>query len=220
MRFILLGCPGSGKGTQAKILAKKFGIPQLSTGDMLRAEIASGSALGQKIKDIINAGQLVSDQLVIELITSVLSSPEASKGFILDGFPRTIAQAEALNKILANLEQKDELLVINFAVDDNILVDRITGRMTCGDCGEGYHKEFKKPEVEGVCDSCGGENMKIREDDTEEVVRSRLVGYYDQTAPLLDYYKDIVHDVDGMQSIEKIESDILKLIEMSGNEYN
>jgi adenylate kinase len=209
MILVLLGPPGAGKGTQAKRLEDLGGLVQLSTGDMLRAAVAAGTELGRQAGDIMKRGELVPDDLVIGLIAERLDADKDAKGFILDGFPRTIGQAEALDRLLqARGQQVDRTVVID--VDDDALVKRITGRFTCASCGEGYHDLFKKPKVEGVCDKCGGTEFKRRPDDTEEVVRSRLEAYYAQTKPLIGYYgsQGKVSTVNGMADIETVQKEI------------
>ena len=205
MKLILLGPPGAGKGTQAKLIEEKRGLVQLSTGDMLRAAVAAGTEVGKKAKAVMEAGELVSDDIVIGIISDRIDEPDCASGFILDGFPRTVAQAEALDKLLEEKGMKLDT-VIEMKVDDDRLVERITGRFTCAGCGEGYHDKFKKPAVEGVCDKCGGTEFKRRPDDNEETVRNRLAAYHAQTAPLIDYYgaKGILQSVDGMASIDEV----------------
>ena len=213
MNIILLGPPGAGKGTQAKRIEEAKGLIQLSTGDMLRAAVAAGTEVGKKAKEVMASGGLVSDDLVIGIISDRIDEDDVKSGFILDGFPRTVAQAEALDKLL---EEKGKTLdvVIEMKVEDDPLVKRITGRSTCGDCGEGYHDEFKKPAKEGVCDKCGGSNFVRRADDNEETVRSRLVAYHDQTAPLVDYYGKTgkLKSVDGMAGIDDVTKQMLDLL--------
>jgi len=209
MNLVLLGPPGAGKGTQAKRLQDQRGLVQLSTGDMLRAAVAAGTELGRKAKDIMERGELVPDDIVIGLIAERMDAEKGGKGFILDGFPRTIPQAEALDQLLAARGKKvDRVIVLD--VDDDKLVERITGRFTCATCGEGYHDLYKRPKIEGVCDKCGGTEFKRRPDDTEEVVRSRLKAYHDQTEPLIGYYKaqGKVRAVDGMADIETVQKEI------------
>ncbi len=209
MNIILLGPPGAGKGTQAKRLEKKHNLIQLSTGDMLRAAIESGSELGKKAKPIMDAGQLVPDELMIEIIADRIDQPDCANGFILDGFPRTTPQAEALDSMLAEKGMKLNS-VIEMKVQDEILVGRITGRYTCANCGAGYHDQFQKPKVEGVCDNCGATEFKRRSDDNAETVRSRLAAYHAQTAPILPYYADqgVLLAVDGMAGIDEVSDQI------------
>ncbi len=213
MNIILLGPPGAGKGTQAKRIEEAKGLVQLSTGDMLRAAVAAGTEVGLKAKEVMASGGLVSDDLVIGIISDRIDEDDCQNGFILDGFPRTVAQAEALDRLL---EEKGKTLdvVIEMKVEDDPLIKRITGRSTCGDCGEGYHDEFKKPATEGVCDKCGGSNFVRRADDNEETVRSRLVAYHEQTAPLVDYYGKTgkLKSIDGMAAIDDVTKQMLDIL--------
>lgn len=209
MILVLLGPPGAGMGTQAKGLEGRHALVQLSTGDMLRAAVAADTDLGRKAGDIMDRGELVPDELVIKLIAERMDADGGPKGFILDGFPRTIGQAEALDRLLGERNKTvDRVIVI--AVDDDALVARIIGRFTCAGCGEGYHDVFKKPKVADVCDRCGGSEFTRRPDDTEEVVRARLKAYYAQTEPLIGYYEQHgkVASVDGMADIETVEKEI------------
>ncbi|WP_373086738.1 adenylate kinase [Sneathiella sp.] len=205
MILILLGPPGAGKGTQAQRLEAKHGLVQLSTGDMLRAAVAEGSEVGLKAKVVMDKGELVSDEIMTAIISDRLNEADTKNGVILDGFPRTEAQAASLDEMLAT---KGLALnaVIEMKTDDDILVERITGRYTCANCGAGYHDSFLKPAVEGVCDKCGGTEFVRRSDDVAETVISRLKAYHEQTAPLLPYYrnKGILKQVDGMTGIDDV----------------
>lgn len=202
MRLILLGPPGAGKGTQAKFLVDAYGIPQLSTGDMLREAVAAGSEVGKQAKAIMEAGKLVSDDIINAIISERISQPDCEKGFILDGFPRTLEQADALYHMLEGKGMEIDT-VISLEVDDDALVERISGRFTCGNCGEGYHDKFKQPAKEGVCDRCGESDFKRRKDDNPETLRTRLFAYYKDTAPLIGYYHAYrkLKTVDGMADI-------------------
>ncbi len=209
MNLILLGPPGCGKGTQAQRLQLSHGLVQLSTGDMLRAAVASGSELGKQAKNIIEAGELVPDDIMVRMIAERINQPDCADGFILDGFPRTTGQARALDAMLA--EKKLPLdYVIEMKVDTKVLTGRITGRYSCAKCGAGYHDEFQKPEIEGKCDACGGTEFTRREDDTAETVRARLAAYEEQTAPLLPYYRKMgaLRTVDGMAAIDEVTDQI------------
>ena len=187
MRLIFLGAPGAGKGTQAERISSELGIPQISTGNILRAAIAAGTPLGQKVKAVMDAGQLVSDEDVVAVVKDRLQQDDCKNGFILDGFPRTIPQAEALDKMLAELGISLDK-VVSIEVNDEAIVNRMSGRRACKKCGATYHVEYKKPAVDGVCDGCG-EPLVIRDDDKPEVVKGRLEVYYAQTAPLKAYYE-------------------------------
>jgi adenylate kinase len=212
MNLVLLGPPGAGKGTQAKLLEDSRSLVKLSTGDMLRAAVAAGTELGRKAGDIMERGQLVPDNMVIELIAEHIDE-DKGKGFILDGFPRTIAQAEALDHLLKERGKKLDLVIV-MGVDDEALIERIAGRFACANCGEGYHDVYKMPKVEGVCDRCGSTQFVRRRDDNEEVVRSRLKAYHAQTEPLIDYYsrQGKVRTVDGMTDIGTVEKQIAKAL--------
>ena len=213
MNLILLGPPGAGKGTQAKRLEDRHGLVQLSTGDMLRAVVASGAPLGQQAKEIMAAGKLMPDELMIQMIGDRISQPDCAKGFILDGFPRTVPQAEALDRML---EEKGLKLhhVIEMKVDDAALVERITGRYTCAKCGRGYHDRFEKPKADGVCDVCGSTEFIRRADDNAETVITRLAAYHKQTAPILPYYAErgVLEGVDGMADIDEVTKQIEGLL--------
>jgi len=205
MNLILMGPPGAGKGTQAKILEEKHGFKQLSTGDMLRAAIAAGSEVGLKAKAIMDRGDLVSDDVIIGIVSDLMDRPDVKKGVIFDGFPRTTAQAEALDKMLSGKGQKLNA-VIEMKVDDEALVARIAGRYTCAKCGQGYNDNYAKPKVTGVCDNCGGTEFIRRPDDNEKTMRDRLAVYNKQTAPLVSYYKakGNLHVIDGMANIADV----------------
>ncbi|MCW8836071.1 MAG: adenylate kinase [Rhodospirillales bacterium] len=213
MNLILLGPPGAGKGTQAKRLEDRYQIVQLSTGDMLRAEVKSGSELGQQAKAIMESGGLVSDELIINMISARIDQPDCQKGFILDGFPRTVKQAEALDAMLQD-KGMEMNHVIELKVDDEALVGRVTGRYTCAKCGSGYHDEFQKPAKEGVCDKCEGTEFTRRADDNEETVRSRLGAYHESTAPILPYYgsKGVLKSVDGMAPIDEVTQQLYSIL--------
>lgn len=203
--LILLGPPGAGKGTQARMLEDRFGFVQLSTGDLLRAAVAAGTEAGKKAKAVMEAGELVSDDIVIAILRDRLAEPDTAKGVILDGFPRTTVQAQALDALLAESGQKIDA-AISLDVDDAAMVTRIAGRYTCADCGEGYHDSFKQPQQEGTCDKCGGTAFKRRADDNAATVASRLEAYHAQTAPLIAYYQDkgALSRIDAMGAIEDI----------------
>ena len=212
--LILLGPPGAGKGTQARMLEEKFGLVQLSTGDMLRAAVAAGTEAGKRAKAAMDAGELVSDDIVLAIIEDRLAEPDTKSGVILDGFPRTTVQAEALDALLARQDQSVDA-AISLEVEDEAMVARVSGRYTCANCGEGYHDSFKQPEVAGVCDKCGGTEFKRRADDNADTVRSRLEAYHAQTAPLIEYYADkgVLRRVDAMGDIAKIAEDLGGIVE-------
>ncbi len=217
MNMILLGPPGAGKGTQAQNMVRDYGLVQLSTGDMLRQSVASGSELGQQVKTILEAGELVSDAIMIEMIADRIDQPDCKAGFILDGFPRTNPQAEALDAMLdekgLNLD-----LVIEMAVDDAALTERITGRFTCAKCGAGYHDKFQKPQKEGICDACGGAEFSRRSDDNAETVANRLKEFHEKTAPIINYYrqKGRLRQVDGMAPIDTVSAQISAILDGEG----
>ena len=205
MNIILLGPPGAGKGTQAQRLQGDLGMVQLSTGDMLRAAVASGTELGKKAKGLMEKGELVPDDLIVGLIKDRIAQPDCAKGFILDGFPRTEAQAKALDKMLAETGLKlDD--VVEMEVDEKALTERVVGRFTCAKCGTGYHDSFKRPKVEGVCDVCGSKEFTRRKDDNAETMKTRMVAYRAQTEPLLPYYRarGVLKKVDGMAAMDEV----------------
>ncbi|GAA6165083.1 adenylate kinase [Pelagimonas sp. KU-00592-HH] len=212
--LILLGPPGAGKGTQARMLEEKFGLVQLSTGDLLRAAVAAGTEAGLAAKAVMEAGDLVSDEIVINILRDRLADEDCAKGVILDGFPRTTVQASALDDLLAESGQKINA-AISLEVEDAAMVTRISGRYTCAGCGEGYHDEFKQPAVDGVCDKCGGTEMKRRADDNAETVASRLEAYHAQTAPLIAYYegKGSLQRTDAMGDIAVIAGNLSAIVE-------
>lgn len=214
MNLILLGPPGAGKGTQAKLLEEKRGLKQLSTGDMLRGAVAQGTEMGKKAKAVMDRGDLVSDDIVVSIIAERLDKPDVKKGFILDGFPRNQAQAEALDRMLTEKGLRLDA-VIEMKVDDEELVKRIAGRYTCAKCGKGYHDTFEKPKKPGICDVCGSTEFVRRADDNEKTVRDRLQVYNKQTAPLVDYYgrTGVLHTVNGMADITQVTRQIEDVLE-------
>jgi adenylate kinase len=213
VNLILLGPPGAGKGTQAQRLQAARGLVQLSTGDMLRAAVAAGTEVGRKAKDIMARGELVSDEVVVGIIQDRIEQPDCAQGFILDGFPRTVAQAEALDRMLAGKGLKLDA-VIEMKVDAEALIDRITGRYTCSNCGAVYHDRTTKPKVAGVCDRCGATDFTRRADDNAEAVRTRLAAYEKLTAPLLPYYRGrgVLKTVDGMAAPDEVEEQVRRAL--------
>ncbi|KPV40975.1 adenylate kinase [Thiohalorhabdus denitrificans] len=212
-RMVLLGPPGAGKGTQGQMLSQRLGIPQIATGDILRNAVANGTDIGLKAKSYMDAGDLVPDEIMVEIIRERLQEPDAQQGYILDGFPRTVAQAEALDEMLEAIGQRLDR-VVHVDVDNETLVERLSGRLICRDCGATYHVRFHPPAKDRVCDECGGE-LYQREDDQEETVRSRLEVFAERTQPLVDYYRQqgIYHKVDGDREPETVLGDILRLTE-------
>ena len=214
MRLMLLGPPGAGKGTQAELIEKNLHIIQLSTGDMLRTAVAAGTDVGRQAKSLMEAGSLVPDELVTSVVSQRIEEPDCAGGYLLDGYPRTLVQAAALEDILTRKGQELDA-VIEIRVDDDKLVERITGRFSCANCGAGYHDTYKMPKVEGVCDECGATEFTRRADDNEETLKSRLMAYYKETSPLIGYYtaKNKLKMVDGMGSIEDVAREIEVILE-------
>ena len=213
MKLILLGPPGAGKGTQAKMLTETFSIPQISTGDILRAAVKNETPMGLKAKQYMDAGSLVPDEVVVGIVRDRLQEADCSNGFILDGFPRTVAQADALQSSLQEMG-KDLDRVISLDVETEALIERLTGRRTCKDCGRGYHVSFDPARNPGVCDHCGGALFQ-RDDDREETIRKRLQVYAEQTSPLIQYYREagVLMELDGMQPIPQVQEKMLSLLQ-------
>ncbi|MDK2918803.1 MAG: adenylate kinase [Candidatus Petromonas sp.] len=212
MRLILLGPPGAGKGTQASRIVQRYEVPHISTGDIFRKNIKEGTELGKKAKEYMDKGLLVPDEIVVAIVEDRLKEADCKNGFLLDGFPRTVNQAEALDKVLENMNISLDK-VINIKVDKNVLVDRVVGRRICRDCGATYHVKFNPPAEEGKCDVCGGE-LYQRDDDKEETVTKRIEVYLQETTPLIDYYsnKRLLADIEGEQDIDKVFEDIVKAL--------
>lgn len=212
MKIIMLGAPGAGKGTQAKKIAEKYSIPHISTGDIFRANIKNGTELGKKAKTYMDQGLLVPDELVVDLVVDRVNQEDCTKGYVLDGFPRTIPQAEALDKALEALGQRMDY-AINVEVPDENIVNRMSGRRACVDCGSTYHMEYAPTKKEGICDKCSG-GLILREDDKPETVQKRLNVYHEQTQPLIQYYtdKDILVEVDGTIDIEDVFKAIVTIL--------
>ena len=212
MKIIMLGAPGAGKGTQAKMIAEKCGIPHISTGDIFRANIKNGTELGAKAKEYMDKGLLVPDELVCDLVVDRIQQADCEKGYILDGFPRTIPQAEALENALNAIEQKLDY-AIDIDVPDENIINRMSGRRACVGCGATYHLLFNPTKVEGKCDVCG-ESLILRDDDKPETVKKRLDVYHTQTQPLIDFYTErkVLVEVDGTQSMDKVFDDIMKIL--------
>jgi adenylate kinase len=212
MKIIMLGAPGAGKGTQAKRIAAKYNVPHISTGDIFRANIKNNTELGQKAKAFMDKGELVPDSLVLDLIMDRFTEDDCKNGYVLDGFPRTIPQAEALSDALkANGEKVD--FAINIDVPDENIINRMGGRRACVGCGATYHIQFNAPKVEGVCDACG-EKLILRDDDKPETVKNRLNVYHTQTQPLIDFYEKagVLVNIDGTQDMDKVFADIVKVL--------
>ena len=216
MNLVLLGPPGAGKGTQAKLLEDSRSLTKLSTGDMLRAAVAAGSELGRKAGEIMERGHLVPDDLVIKLIAERLDEDTGGRDFIFDGFPRTVAQAEALDRLLKDRGKTVDAVIV-MDVDDDALVERIAGRFACARCGEGYHDLYKLPKVKGVCDRCGSTEFVRRKDDNEQTVRTRMAEYRAKTEPILPYYeaRSLVRRVDGMASVDQVGAEIDAILDGS-----
>lgn len=215
MKLILLGPPGAGKGTQAKMLVERFGVPQISTGDILRAAVKEGTPMGVKAKSCMDSGALVPDEVVVGIVEERLQKDDCAAGFILDGFPRTVPQADALTTTLSALN-KDLDSVVSLEVDIEALVARLAGRRACKLCGAGYHLQYEPPTKAGVCDACGGDLIQ-RDDDQEETIRNRMAVYLDQTLPLVEYYgkSGLLSKVDGMAPIEEVRSAILEALQVA-----
>lgn len=212
MRIIMLGAPGAGKGTQAKKIAAKYGIPHISTGDIFRANIKNGTELGKKAKSYMDQGMLVPDELTVSLVMDRFQEPDAQKGYVLDGFPRTIPQAESLDEALKKSGSQIDYAV-NVDVPDENIINRMSGRRACVKCGATYHLQYAAPKKEGVCDSCG-EALILRDDDKPETVQKRLKVYHEQTQPLIDYYaqKKVLKEVDGTQGLDEVFSQITAIL--------
>ena len=212
MKIIMLGAPGAGKGTQAKRIAAKYGIPHISTGDIFRANIKGGTELGMKAKEYMDQGKLVPDEITIGMLLDRIHEEDCKNGYVLDGFPRTIPQAESLTKALEEMGESIDYAV-NVDVPDSAIVSRMSGRRACVNCGATYHIQYNPPKTEGVCDVCG-EKLILRDDDKPETVQNRLTVYHDQTQPLIDYYKKagILAEVDGTQDMDKVFEDITAVL--------
>lgn len=216
MNLILMGLPGAGKGTQAEKIIDTYHIPHISTGDMFRAAIAEGTELGLEAKRYMDEGQLVPDEVTTGIVKERLAKADCDRGFLLDGFPRTMAQAEALNQIMAELNKKIDA-VINIEVDPSVIVDRLSGRFICKKCGATYHKLYNRPKVEDTCDRCGGHEFYQREDDKPETVKNRLTVNIESSKPILEFYakEGVLHNVDGDRNIDDVFADVKTIIETS-----
>ena len=212
MNLMVFGAPGAGKGTQAKFLIEKYNIPQISTGDMLRAAIVDKTAMGMEAKKFMDAGELVPDSTIIGIIKDRLDKDDCQNGFILDGFPRTLAQAEALEDLMSKSGKKLDF-VLSFDVPDELIIQRIAGRRVCPKCGASYHVVFNPSKKEGICDACG-DNLIIRKDDNADTVKNRLQNYHNQTAPLIDFYKNmgVFAQIDGSQELSKVTKDMFEVL--------
>ena len=212
MKIVMLGAPGAGKGTQAKMIAAKYGVPHISTGDIFRANIKNGTELGAKAKEYMDKGLLVPDELVVDLVINRFKADDCAKGYILDGFPRTIPQAEALDKALSAIGDSVDY-AINVEVPDENIIERMSGRRACVGCGATYHIQFNPTKVEGICDACG-EKLILRDDDKPETVKNRLSVYHEQTQPLIEYYsgKGVLKEVDGTQPMDDVFAAIVKIL--------
>lgn len=213
MKLVLLGPPGAGKGTQAQRIVDAYGIVQLSTGEMLRAAVATGTEIGLKAENEMKSGNLVSDEIVVGIISHRIEEDDCANGFILDGFPRTVEQADALDEVLSDKGTGLNAVIV-MKVDDEFLVERISGRYTCADCGAGYHDTFLQPKKEGVCDRCGSSSFDRRADDNAETVKTRLAAYHQRTEPLLPYYqeKGTLREIDGMAGIDEVAENIKEVL--------
>ena len=213
MKIVMLGAPGAGKGTQAKMISEKYNVPHISTGDIFRANIKENTPLGQKAKEYMDKGLLVPDELVVDLVVDRLAQDDAKNGYVLDGFPRTIPQAEALTEALVKIGEKLDYAIDVEVPDDNI-INRMSGRRACVACGVTYHIKFNPTKKEGICDACGGE-LILRDDDKPETVKQRLTVYHDQTQPLIDYYtkEGILKEVDGTLDLQAVFAEIVKILE-------
>lgn len=212
MKLVLLGPPGAGKGTQAASIVEKYNVPHISTGDIFRKNLKEGTELGLEAKGFMDRGELVPDTLVVDIVIDRLSNDDVVNGYLLDGFPRTVVQAESLNEYLEKNEDSLDF-VLNIKVDPNVLVERAVGRRICKNCGATYHVKFNQPKVEGICDKCGGQ-LYQRADDNEETVANRIKVYMDETSPLIDYYskKKLLIDIDGQKDIMEVFTDIVRIL--------